>query len=174
MHADVSLRPIYCYLCAKTLSWGDDFQPSCPEHGVLWPLIRNAPCAECVIIQDRRIMLIQRGFNPMKGYWAIPGGFSTYGETPSHTARREAAEETGLEVELDPTPLGVYIDSFPGDKYSEHRLVVSYIARPVGKSQLKDDEALAQDWYEIDQLPDNFLPNHQIRITDLKRRLATS
>ena len=44
------------------------------------------------------IVLIERK-NPPHG-WALPGGFVDYGESIENAARREAKEETSLEVTL--------------------------------------------------------------------------
>ena len=44
-------------------------------------------------------MLIQRGDDPYKGYWAFPGGFMNMDETTEQCAIRELEEETGLKVE---------------------------------------------------------------------------
>ncbi|NES66945.1 MAG: NUDIX hydrolase, partial [Okeania sp. SIO2D1] len=46
----------------------------------------------------RPIVLIERQNEPFG--WAIPGGFVDYGESVETAARREAKEETSLEVEL--------------------------------------------------------------------------
>ncbi|HEY6634873.1 MAG TPA: NUDIX domain-containing protein, partial [Acidimicrobiia bacterium] len=49
---------------------------------------------------DGRLLLIQRGREPGKGLWAVPGGKVEWGEKMRDAARREVAEETGLEVEV--------------------------------------------------------------------------
>lgn len=46
------------------------------------------------------MLLIQRGREPGKGLWAVPGGKVEKGETLTDAARREVAEETGLHVEI--------------------------------------------------------------------------
>jgi len=52
-----------------------------------------------VIVDDReRVLLIQRGTEPMKGRWSIPGGLLDLGETLVDGVKREVAEETGLSV----------------------------------------------------------------------------
>lgn len=48
-------------------------------------------------LSDGRIVLVDRKFFP-KG-WALPGGFVDPGESLAHALRREAREETSLEVE---------------------------------------------------------------------------
>src|SRR5207245_9709869 len=53
------------------------------------------------------IVLVRRRFPPLG--WALPGGFVDIGETVAIAARREALEETGLEVEMTEL-LGVYSD----------------------------------------------------------------
>lgn len=42
------------------------------------------------------MLLVKRGKEPFKGYWAFPGGGQALGERLEETARRELAEETAL------------------------------------------------------------------------------
>src|SRR5258708_3416272 len=45
------------------------------------------------------ILLVERGGQPLKGYWSLPGGLVETGETLVEAVRREILEETGLKVE---------------------------------------------------------------------------
>jgi len=65
---------------------------------------------DCVILDpDGRVLLIRRGHRPFAGSYALPGGFVEIGETVEQACRREAGEETGIEV--GPLRLvGVYSD----------------------------------------------------------------
>jgi 8-oxo-dGTP diphosphatase len=44
--------------------------------------------------------LVQRGRDPGRGLWAVPGGKVRRGEPLREAARREVREETGLDVEI--------------------------------------------------------------------------
>ena len=73
-------------------------------------MYRNpTPTVDIVILKENDLLLIRRGREPFRGKWALPGGFIEYGETAEEAAVREAAEETGLTVELEGI-LGVYSD----------------------------------------------------------------
>jgi len=52
------------------------------------------------VIHDRRgrLLLIQRGQEPGRGLWSLPGGRVEPGETDHEAVVREVAEETGLRV----------------------------------------------------------------------------
>jgi 8-oxo-dGTP diphosphatase len=52
-----------------------------------------------LIFEDGRILLVERGQEPLKGYWSIPGGIVETGEKLEEGVRREVLEETGLDVE---------------------------------------------------------------------------
>ncbi|GAA4559836.1 NUDIX hydrolase [Pseudonocardia xishanensis] len=48
--------------------------------------------------EDGRLLLIQRGTEPGRGLWSLPGGRVEPGETDAEALVREMAEETGLVV----------------------------------------------------------------------------
>lgn len=57
--------------------------------------------ADIVVISREKgavpqVLLIQRGREPFKGRWALPGGFVEDGERSMDAARRELFEETGV------------------------------------------------------------------------------
>ncbi len=49
---------------------------------------------------DRAVLLLRRAVEPGLGGWDLPAGYLDPHESFEHAARREAREESGLEVEL--------------------------------------------------------------------------
>jgi len=85
---------------------------------------------------DRPIILIERKYPPPG--WAIPGGFVDVGETVENAARREALEETSLQVELSHL-LGCYSD--PRRDPRGHTVALVFIAQASGTPVAADDAA---------------------------------
>lgn len=81
---------------------------------------------DVVIPSGEGVVLIRRGSDPFEGQWALPGGFVEIGETVEAAATREAAEETGLAVELAGL-VGVY--SEPDRDPRGHNVSVAFLAR---------------------------------------------
>ncbi len=105
------------------------------------PRPRTPDLAVDVIIEledrpGRPIVLIERRFPPA-GH-ALPGGFVDLGETVENAARREAREETGLDITLG-TLLGVYSD--PSRDPRGHTVSLVYIATATGEPVAGDDAA---------------------------------
>lgn len=63
--------------------------------------------ADCVVVNEGDVLLIQRKKDPYKGQWALPGGYINKGEKSKDAAARELLEETGLVAE-DLRYVGVY------------------------------------------------------------------
>src|SRR5690606_4713991 len=61
---------------------------------------RPALTVDCVVFgldeDDLKVLLVQRGGEPFKGSWALPGGFVDMHETTDQGALRELEEETGV------------------------------------------------------------------------------
>ena len=76
---------------------------------------------------------MERGKEPLKGLWSLPGGLLELGEKLDSAIRREVMEETGLEVE----PLSVFeiferiIPDTEG-KPEYHYVLIDYLCRVVG------------------------------------------
>jgi 8-oxo-dGTP diphosphatase len=70
-----------------------------PAHCYQYP--RAALTVDCVVFGfdegELKVLLIERGLEPFKGKWALPGGFVRVDETLDDAARRELSEEAGIE-----------------------------------------------------------------------------
>ena len=130
---------------------------------------RPAVTADCVVITKEevpRILLIERGDNPYKGCWALPGGFMEIDETTEQCALRELNEETGLKIK-NVVQIGAYstVDRDPRGR----TITVAYLARidTVQPVTGLDDAAKAQ-WFPIDSLPDLAFDHAEILADALK------
>ncbi|MFC8598353.1 NUDIX hydrolase [Isoptericola sp. NPDC057191] len=91
------------------------------------------------------------------GRWFQLGGHAEPGDaTLVAAARREAVEESGLDVSLDPAP--VHLDEhavpFCGPGGDAHHLDVRFVAvAPDGARHAVSDESLDVRWWPVDDLP---------------------
>ena len=73
-----------------------------------------------------QVLLVHRGVAPFKGMWAIPGGFKRPTETLDQAAKRELAQETGVDSASLLTQFGAYGD--PGRDPRMNVVTVAYLA----------------------------------------------
>ncbi len=101
-----------------------------------------------VIVHEGRVLLVQRGTEPARGRWSIPGGLIEVGEPLSLAVVREVREETGLEVE--PVELIELLDRIhrDGDRIRYHYVIADYLCRVVGGTLHAASDADAVRWVE--------------------------
>ncbi|NQU53247.1 MAG: NUDIX hydrolase [Bacteroidetes bacterium] len=106
------------------------------------------------IIQQKGtfILLIQRGREPFKKKWALPGGFVEMDEILETACKRELFEETGLVVDKM-TQFKTY-DAVNRDP--RHRTIsVVYFAELKERKPVKGgDDAANAEWFSINNLPE--------------------
>jgi 8-oxo-dGTP diphosphatase len=78
---------------------------------------------------EERFLLVQRGEDPGKGLWGLPGGFVEMGETVHEALCREILEETGLTIEIGEL---VGVRSFFNDAKRIAGVAVVYETRVTG------------------------------------------
>lgn len=85
----------HCHFCGQAYTPAPGFPKTCSECGqTIWS--NPLPVAVVLVKIDAGVLIIQRGIEPAKGHWALPGGFIETGETWQEGAAREVREETGL------------------------------------------------------------------------------
>lgn len=113
-----------------------------------------AVTTDCVVfgVASRKleILLVERGNEPYKGYWAFPGGFLNMDENAEQGALRELKEETGLELQ-NIKEFGAFTDV---DRDPRERVISIAFYALTKKSEVKggDDAAKAQ-WFALDKVP---------------------
>lgn len=126
---------------------------------------RPAVTTDCAIFgfdgEDLKILLIERGIEPFKNRWALPGGFIELDEDADNCAHRKLVQETGLE--------NIFIEqlyTFSGvDRDPRYRVIsIAYYAL-VKLSDYKAQAGIDTEnvqWYSITELPDLAFDHHQI------------
>jgi 8-oxo-dGTP diphosphatase len=117
---------------------------------------RPAVTTDCIIFGfdagELKVLLIERGIEPFKGKWAIPGGFLNQDESSENCAKRELFEETGLK---DLFMEQLYTFSDPGRDPRGHTVTVAYFALVKLSDYIvkAGDDAQNAQWFPISQVP---------------------
>jgi 8-oxo-dGTP diphosphatase len=106
------------------------------------------------------VLLIERGREPFKNKWALPGGFIEMDETLETACKRELLEETGLAVEKM-TQFKTY-DAI--DRDPRHRTISVIYFTELNEKQkvLGGDDAARADWFPVSDLPELAFDHRQI------------
>ena len=130
---------------------------------------RASVTADAVLFAEKGgqiyVLLIQRGNEPYKGYWAFPGGFLNMDETVAHCAERELEEETGI-VLTEMQLVGIYSDV---ERDPRGRIITAaYTAMTTMPEAIAADDAAAAKWWPINALP-KLAFDHKTILKDAKR-----
>jgi 8-oxo-dGTP diphosphatase len=143
-----------------------------------WPRPMVTVDAVVFAVSDNsiKLLLINRGHEPFKGQWAIPGGFIGIDEELDDAVKRELKEETGLTgIELEQMHTFGKVGRDPRGR----QITVCYlgiITEGLDRIKAGDDAAKAR-WFDINALPPNMAFDHsevaRFAIERLKSKLSS-
>jgi 8-oxo-dGTP diphosphatase len=106
-----------------------------------------------------QVLLIQRGNEPYKGKWALPGGFVDMDEELENAAARELEEETGL-TGVALTQLHTF-GRCGRDPRGRQISVAFFGIAPANTKRIKGgDDAVRAKWFNIKNLPAELAFDH--------------
>lgn len=133
---------------------------------------RAALTVDCVVFgldeSELKVLLIERGLEPFKGKWALPGGFVRVDETVYEAARRELAEEAGLkDVFLEQLYTFGEVDRDPRERV----VSVAYYAlvKLVDYTTQAATDAADARWFPVTKVPRLAFDHGDILATALAR-----
>lgn len=101
-----------------------------------------------VVVHQGRVLLVQRGREPLKGQWSLPGGLLEVGESLEAAVVREVEEETGLKVRL--VELIELLDRIHREdgRVRYHYVIADYLCSVTGGELHAASDADAVRWVE--------------------------
>lgn len=109
-----------------------------------------------VILDRDRVLLVQRGQEPRKGEWSLPGGAVEIGETLHAALAREVREETSLDVVVG--AVVEVLDSIRRDadgRAEYHYIIVDYaccVRSGTPAAATRGTDAADVRWVPVDEL----------------------
>jgi len=96
--------PNFCPRCGSKLTSkfdGGRDRAACPDESCGFIDYGNFSIgAAGVVVRDGRALLVQRGWNPNRGAWQLPGGYVEHDEEILSAVEREVLEEAGIEAKV--------------------------------------------------------------------------
>jgi 8-oxo-dGTP diphosphatase len=104
---------------------------------------------------SQRVLLVERGKEPLAGYWSLPGGLVETGERLEDALVREVREETGLQVTTDSIAT-VFERIMPDDRgiCEYHYVLIDFFCTVHGGRLQAGDDSQRAEWFELNSLPE--------------------
>ena len=115
---------------------------------------RPSVTADCVVFgideDTLKVVLIERPFDPLKGWWALPGGFVNPDETLENAATRKLKDDTGMsKVFLEQ----LYTFGDPDRDPNDRVITVAYYALVNLSNHPLESSSLNATWFPVSKLP---------------------
>jgi ADP-ribose pyrophosphatase YjhB (NUDIX family) len=141
----------YCSRCGALLRFGsiegeDRHRLACDTCGFIAYVNPRLVVSTLPLLSDGRLVLLRRGIEPGRGWWAQPGGFLEIDETVTEGAIRETLEETGLVVRLGQI-VGLYA------RLEAAVVVLAFEAEVIGGEMQATVESLEVEAFDPDAIP---------------------
>jgi len=104
-------------------------------------------------MDNGRVLLVERGREPLAGYWSLPGGVVETGERLEDALIREVFEETGLRVTAD--SIATVFERIMPDLSGTceyHYVLVDFYCNIIGGNPRPGDDSAQVAWFPIGSL----------------------
>jgi len=105
-----------------------------------------------MILKDGKVLMGKRQGAHGAGEYAYPGGHLEFGESFEDCARREAREETGIEIDNVRFLRLANVQKYSGKHYVDIALAADW--KSGEPKVLEPNKVDGWKWYELDKLPD--------------------
>lgn len=106
-----------------------------------------------VVIKDNCVLMIQRGKEPGRGRWSIPGGRLRLGERLRDGVEREVLEECGIRIRAgDVMNVAELIQRDDDGRVRYHYVLIDLTAEHLSGDPRPSSDALAARWVPFDEL----------------------
>jgi 8-oxo-dGTP diphosphatase len=143
----------FCPVCGdelRLLADGPDRGRAACQLGHFVHYDNPAVTAFALVERDGRFLVLERGQEPYRGHWELPGGFVEAGERPADAVRREVFEETGLKIEA-PSIVGAYTSRY-GD-HGKWTVDVAFHCQSLSGDLSLSAESSDAAWVLVEQMP---------------------
>jgi ADP-ribose pyrophosphatase YjhB (NUDIX family) len=106
-----------------------------------------------LILDSGRILLVERGKEPLTGYWSLPGGAVETGERVEEALQREVAEETGLDVSVG--PIATVFERIMPDSNGiceYHYVLIDFFCEVQGGTLVAGTDSARAGWFALSDL----------------------
>ena len=124
---------------------------------------------DAVVWTGMSFLAIERGNEPFKGCWALPGGYVGWHETVEEACARELKEETGLDA-VDLQLIGVYSNPLRDPK---ENISIAYLVRVSFFDDLRaGDDASRVEWIPYNEGRPSLAFDHNTILRDAYYKAA--
>jgi 8-oxo-dGTP diphosphatase len=137
---------------------------------------RPAVAVDVILLRQREeteVLLVERGNEPFRGRWAIPGGFVEIDEDLPDAARRELREETGIHIAEKERLVELGAFGKPGRDPPGRVMSIVYLAGVAysKSAAAAGDDAAGAEWFPLSRPPELAFDHGEI-LAQARRRLA--
>ncbi len=113
------------------------------------------------------ILLVERGREPLKGFWSLPGGVVETGEKLEEAICREVLEETGLVVRIERMfEIFERIIRDANSRPEYHYVLIDYICEVTGGSLAPNDDVNRAEWVSQQKLTEYRLTEGTLEVIE--------
>lgn len=142
----------FCPLCGKKISKQRHNLFVCSFCG--FHFYQNPAPTTGVFLTDKenKILLVERKFDPQKGFWDVPGGFVEPDETAENALKRELKEELGISGR-NFSYLSSYTSDYHYQQITYKTICLMFTAEIGGQKITIGDDVADFEWFSYKEIP---------------------